>query len=213
MREKFMAMLPFYVNGSIDDTDRVWFEQYLADNPTLQTQIGFAQALRAGVKERYADVSHSIGLAKSLARLDDSAARNGWLKRLFSGGNWLKPALACSMGLVAFQFVLLQQRPTNDQAEMRYRGGNPAEIAGSDRAQSNHRNFVERAYLSVTFRPTANEGQLRLLLIAAGGQMVAGPGLNGEYLIAFTADRVIAGQEQMRQSGLVVDAQASAAPH
>ena len=35
MKSRFDELLPFYVNGTLDDTDRAWVDDYLREHPKL----------------------------------------------------------------------------------------------------------------------------------------------------------------------------------
>jgi hypothetical protein len=67
--DRFNELLPWYVNGTLDATDRAWMDKYLQDHPQACQQLRWEQLLREEVQRNSPNVSEEIGLAKVMARI------------------------------------------------------------------------------------------------------------------------------------------------
>ncbi len=209
-RKTVLQLLPFYLNGTLSDADKQLVETELKAHPGLRRELVFQRSLAKHVQEHTERAPASIGLAKVLARIEQSEASekkssNGFWQAIthwFTGGAWMKPALALSLTAVVAQAWLLSQRPHVE--EIQYRGGPDSTERRGTKAG--------RAYLSVVFQPTTSEAQLRMLLAGLSAQIIAGPGNSGEYVLEVPADRVSAIQTQLQQSGMTSYVAAARAP-
>lgn len=195
--EQFEDWLPWYVNGTLGAKERAAMDAYLAQHPEARQEVTFYARMGETMKRRMEKVPADIGLAKTLARIEQERQKStvetpspeagqSFLARLLGGG-WMKPALALSAAVILGQSVLLvQQRGEVTQ----YRGATtvPAKVDG--------------AYLRVVFKANATEGEIRLLLASTEAWVAGGPGVAGEYFLRFTPDKVQAAEAALRASGL-----------
>jgi anti-sigma factor RsiW len=196
--EQFEDWLPWYVNGTLGAKERATMEAYLATHPEARQEVTFYARMGETMKRRMEKVPADIGLAKTLARIEQERQKSavkhaavetggGFLSKLLGGG-WMKPALALSAAVILGQSVLLvQQRHEGTQ----YRGGAtaPAQADG--------------AYLRVVFKANATEGEIRLLLASTEAWVAGGPGMSGEYFLRLSPAKVQAAEAALRASGLV----------
>jgi hypothetical protein len=237
MREKFLQLLPFYVNQTLSADERAFVEQTLREQPKLQAEVDFAKALQRTVLQDAAQAPADIGLNRVLAQIqversnspqvaqhaigpsnnvgkkptEVPSARSTadlsapppmrWWQRLLGDGNWMQPALAMSLLVIATQSFLLLQKP---QYAGQYRGEPAPGAPVGTHPQS--------AYLSVVFQPTISEAQLRLLLASLDAEIVAGPGAAGEYRLRLPSETLLRAQASLQQGGLVVSVAPAASP-
>jgi hypothetical protein len=223
MREKFLQLLPFYVNQTLSADERAFIEQTLREQPKLQAEVDFAKALQRTVLQDAAQAPAEIGLDRLLAQIQadqgNHAAKKStevpsarstaelsappmrWWQRLLGDGNWMQPALAMSLLVIATQSFLLLQKP---QYAGQYRGEPAPGASVGTHPQS--------AYLSVVFQPTISEAQLRLTLASLDAEIVTGPGAAGEYRLRLPAETLLRAQANLQQGGLVVSVAPAASP-
>lgn len=181
MKARFTELLPWYVNGTLSETDRAWVDNYLREHPESRAELDFYQALKADLHDNAPKVPSTIGLAKTLQLV--GADRPTLRERVhgFFAGFGLRPALA--MGLVAV--VALQGAVIAGLW-----GGRADDDAGSMRAGRTVA-AEDGPVLKLNFSAEAKEADLRFALLAVQGTIVGGPGQLGDYYV-----RVPAGKEQ-----------------
>jgi hypothetical protein len=206
MREQALQMLPFYLNGQLNEQDRAFVEQAMLQHPILRQELRFLEAVAGQVCESVTKVPESIGLGQVLARIEAEAHAKqspSKLSQFFSaliGGAWMKPALIASV--VGLGVQSWRVNDLNREA-IQYRG-NPTTAVGTQ---------ANVAYVNVSFQPSTSEAELRLLLAGINAQVVAGPSLSGEYRLALPADQFEQAKLSLQQSGLIVQiTPASATP-
>jgi hypothetical protein len=211
--EQFAEWLPWYVNGTLNASDRAVMDSYLAETPMARDEVRYYERMSETMKRRADTVSADIGLAETLQRIKTSpkgvaapAATSrataatpddegqNWLQRLLGGG-WMKPAFACAMAIVVAQSVLLIQQ--HEEAIIYRSKGTATEGKTSAGAP------LEGTFLRVVFKANATEGELRLLLASTQAWVAGGPGQAGEYYVRFAPDHVQAALETLKASGLV----------
>lgn len=195
MHERFEQLLPFYVNGTLSPADRAWVEAFLREHPEAQASVRFDTQMRRTLASSAADVSPEVGLARTLARIRGERSapgreRSWW--QWFLGERGFSPAFAVACALIAVQAVVIGMlfNAQPDADALRYRAAQKGSAAQS-------------ALVQVEFVPSATEGEVRALIAAAGGWMVAGPGTNGEYTIRVPLERAEAATQLFKQSAAV----------
>ncbi|MCB1956858.1 MAG: zf-HC2 domain-containing protein [Rhodocyclaceae bacterium] len=187
IRQQFDDLLPWYVNGTLDERDRQWVERQLADNPDWQSELGWMHSLQAKIRESEPAFAPGQGFDRLLARVRHGqevvqaprpqpkaeggllAALSAWLER-FS----LTPALAGAAAVVMVQFGVIALL-VNQQGELkseyeRFRSVNSGEV-------------VTGPALEVVFKSDALEREIRETLVRIGGTLAGGPGQLGIYLV------------------------------
>lgn len=210
--ENFTEWLPWYVNGTLNATDRAAMDAYLAQSSLARDEVQYYERMAVTMQRRADNIPADIGLTQTLQRIKVSpktqtapAARRvepntdapSWFQRLLGGG-WMKPALGCAMAVIVAQSVLLVQQ--RDDAII-YRGKG----LGAD-VKSPTGTKAEVTYLRVVFKANATEGELRLLLASMNAWVAGGPGQAGEYYLRFTPDQAQTAMDALKASGLVNEA-------
>jgi hypothetical protein len=217
MDEKFEHWLPWYVNGTLGANERAEMDRYLANNTDAQRDVALFQKAASTLIAQSNSVSVNIGLDKAIAknrasspyivgqsssRLDGNANENLFSSiRNWFGASWLQPAFVLALTVIGVQLFIL----TRGSEEMQMRGMPTSATAGSARA-------VDAAYLRIAFNPTATEGELRVLLAASQANVVAGPGVDGEYVVAVPTNSAMRALEVFRASRAVATANPTQAP-
>jgi hypothetical protein len=216
MEEKFEHWIPWYVNGTLGANERAEMDRYLEGNTDAKREVALFQKAALALIAQSNGVSVNIGLAKAIEKNRassaysigrssvklDSSLNEGLLPSIRNWFNrsWLQPAFALALTVIGVQMYLL----TRGSDEMQMRGASTTTAA--------ERRHVDAAFLRVTFNPTATEGELRLLLSANQGSVVAGPGASGEYVVAVPSANASKALEVLRASRAVATANPTDAP-
>ena len=202
---RFDELLPFYVNGTLDEADSTWVDAYLREHPAAAAELAWARSLQSRLHEDVPAVSSEVGMERTLQRIRGerpAADRNrraapspierlrGW----FAAGmpQLLRPALAGALAVVAVQSVVIVQMAgerADDASQLRT-------IAGSTPVD-------EGPFLKVNFKGEARETEIRLLLVEVHGSLAAGPGQLGDYYVRVAPDKVAAASDMLRASPVV----------
>ncbi len=170
------ALLPWYVNGTLDALERARVEQHLAQCLRCRREADWLRALQAAVARDEPAPAMDEALARAHARLDAREARwrlRGLGKRI--AGDWrearltVRAALVVALVLVlALAFALIGER----EEPVLYR------TLSSPQAEK-----ASGARLSVVFDGAAREDEVRRALVEAGARIIGGPSAAGEYTV------------------------------
>jgi hypothetical protein len=180
---RVQALLPWYVNGSLEASERSAVESHLIACAECQADVGFERRLAGEVCAM--SVEAAQGWAALLPRLQAAprplwlladrigeavaGLRRGWRER----PAWALPALAAQLGLVAILgAVTLSPRPAEPQKYLALGATRPAPPAN----------------LVVIFRPDTREAELRAILRDVDGRLVGGPTSADAYLVQVPAE-------------------------
>lgn len=202
-RRRFFDLLPFYVNGTLQENDFTWMRHYLQENPQLRPQVGLQESIRASLQETVAasiaDMPPDLGFDRTITRIRAAEAamppREGRMQRFLawligrgSDGRWrLAPALVLALAVIGVQGVLLFERQMPTYGEVR--GTAPA--------------LADGPLLRVNFKPEAREADIRLTLIEARALIVAGPTRLGDYYLKTAPGQLAAVKLALSGSGLI----------
>lgn len=170
------ALLPWYVNGTLDAGERARVEQHLAQCLRCRREADWLRELQATVARDEAAPAMAQALARAHARLDDLEAR--WSLRVVGkriARDWrearptVRAALAAELVLIlVLAFALIGGR----EEPVLYRTLSSPQAAGASGAR-----------LSVVFDAAAREDEMRRALAEAGARIVGGPSAAGEYTV------------------------------
>ena len=175
MSKEIEELLPFYVNETLQDAERLQVEEALKGNAELQEEVALLERLRAEMQGMSADISPGeLGLKrlqqslsteqKQTAEAPTSANDNvmGW--------GWKAAAVAACM-LLAIQTFVFAPNWSGDNADLTAAGGGAISVPHG-------------VLYSVTFSPNAKEEDMRALLLSAGARIIDGPSAIGVYRLA-----------------------------
>ncbi len=199
-RTRFFEALPFHVNRTLDAPQAAWMREYLRRHPELQSQVDFTEAMgravQAEVAASLASVPADVGYAATAARIAASRRRMSWgswwrqVRSELASPGGLRLAQGLAMGLL-LGVTLLSLPPS---------GPTPSAVRGSTAG------LADGPLLRVSFKPQAQEVEIRLALIEARALVVAGPTRLGDYYLKTPARHLQAARAALQSSGLVQQA-------
>ena len=169
---------PWYLNETLSDEDRAWFEAELGKNDRLSNALAFDRQIAATLEQRADEVPADLGWDKLLrkVRADSAppvAVASPGIAQQIGGYLWslLTPGVGVAMAAVLVAQtvaigILVEREPTPDAAEYRSVGG-----------------LQPTPVIRAIINETTTEKQLRESLNASGASIVSGPSQMGEYLL------------------------------
>jgi hypothetical protein len=207
-KQQFHQWLPFYVNGRLPHADQAWMNQYLAEHPKAAAEVQIEQALKETLQTELPDFSPNQGLETFMTRIrsDSRFAKETSLTESFrhflnrcqiaARSLFITPQWAMAVTLVIVQTgiigLLIANRAlpiVSDQAEWRSVVSNSSPYQGP--------------VLQITFKPSATEEEIRLLLVKIRGTLVGGPGQLGNYIVKVPDEKVEEAQKQVMSSPII----------
>lgn len=173
-QQELESLLPFYVNGSLDNADKARVEQALAADEALRQELAFIEALQKQVQDYPEQSPGEFGLKRLQRSIkhqqQQKTEHENEQRTKQSKKGWQFAAIAASLMLV-FQTVTTVQQQDDYMA------------AGGDNAVQHYTDTI-----SVTFVGSATEQQIRLLLIEYEVLIIDGPSALGVYRLAITSN-------------------------
>jgi hypothetical protein len=204
MKQKFDELLPFYVNDTLDESDRAWVDAYLREHPKSAGELQWYRSLQDTMRRDAPAVSAEVGLDKVMARIraDRAPARaaakpaeptfgermRGWLAAL-APQPLLRPALAGALAVVVVQGVVIANLATQ---------GDTSDIRAIQKAPVDPGPF-----LKVNFKADAREADIRMLLVEINGSLAGGPGQLGDWYVRIPESRIAAAADKIKSSAIV----------
>ena len=167
------------MNGRLNDIDRAWMNSYLAENPKASLDVEIERSLKQALHDELPHFAADKGLNDFMARVRSEASTTQRpafaesCKRFIQqcqaavGSLFVSPRWAMAMTVLVAQAaligVLISHRTTpivTTQSEWRS-VSSPSQYQGP--------------VLQITFKPTATEEGIRLLLVQIGGSFLDGP--------------------------------------
>lgn len=203
MIARFRELLPWYVNGTLPEDDRLWVDDFLRQNPQARAELLWHESLSDEIRSDAPKVPETIGLARALRMID--AERPTPQQRLLrgisrigawvrgdgdagagSGGFALRPSLALGLlGLLILQFGVISGQLLDIRESSEIRAGQAQPV-------------LDGPLLKVTFASDAKEVDMRFALIAVQGILVGGPGQLGDYYVRVPKGSAAAAQPRLR---------------
>jgi anti-sigma factor RsiW len=194
-------LLPWYVNGTLDENDHGKLESHLARWPHLHAEAAWLRRLREQVREPLYDnmvqPSDSAGLEILMARIH--AERSGKVLPLrparvhgaAAAPRWFPAAVGLAASVILAQALVLG-----------WLIGQPGEgalapLSGSTAASG--------TLLQLTFKPSATEARMRQALAAVQGELVSGPGALGVYTVRVPEGQGLAALQKLQGDHTTVE--------
>jgi hypothetical protein len=204
MKERFDELLPFYVNDTLDQTDRAWVDAYLREHPKSAAELQWYRSLQDTMQRDAPAVSAEVGLDKVMAKIraERAPARaaakpaapslgermRGWLAAL-APQPLLRPALASALAVVLVQGVVIANLVNTD---------------GFTDTRAKQPTVVDPGpFLKVNFKADAREADIRMLLVEIDGSLAGGPGQLGDWYVRIPEARITAAAEKIKASAIV----------
>jgi anti-sigma-K factor RskA len=179
-RDELEALLPFYLNGTLDGEDLAAVEDWLASDPAAMTALGEVEAeFPSTAAANQAIRPPADSLSHFSKALDAEAGRArptpSVLARLWAGFMAVPATVAWAAATAAVVLVLVQ-------AVMETGERGPVEIAGTD-AQN-------MPFALVTFNPDARIADISAVLSGQSAVILSGPAAGGVFKIGIPAETV-----------------------
>ena len=179
-RDELEALLPFYLNGTLDGADLAAVEEWLATDPAAVDALTEAEAEFSGTSAANDAIRPPAdALSRFSKALDAEAgparvATPSALARLWAYFVAIPAGVAWAAATAAIVLFLAQAL-----TEPGDRGG-PVEIAGSDAA--------DMPFALVTFKPDARITDVAAFLSSQGATIVSGPAAGGVFKVGIPAE-------------------------
>jgi len=168
-------LLPWFVNGTLEQTERVLVEQHLPECAACRRELDWLQQLSSAYVQSELAVDSVGAFARFARQLESSEPRaetnvppRGWLQGLLTANSaWLRFAVAMQFGVIVALGWALAAR---ESPAYRTLGATQKSIraAGS---------------LIVVFEPATRESEVRRILREAGARVVDGPTAANGYVL------------------------------
>ncbi|RDS86722.1 zf-HC2 domain-containing protein [Dyella psychrodurans] len=179
-------LLPWLINGTLDDDERRQVEQHVAECAQCQREVAWLRTLQSQYRDDDADADHVPHAMKRLRhrmgkvgikRATPASLSSAWRRR---GRRlaWLAAAQAAI--IFAMGVVLLQDR------HAAYHTLSAPASKGS--------------LLVVVFDPRISEAQMRRLVRAGDGRIVGGPTETGAYLLSVPDEQAASSRKMLHDS-------------
>lgn len=189
-------LLPWLVNGRLDDDARTWVEQHVAGCSDCRREVEELRLLRSSYLGGADDIAvHDADAAEvdagwrrlrpRLGRADAGRERP-WHGR-WMDARWLAALAAQSVAIVVLGIMVWRQPAP--PAAYRTLGNTPAATAGT---------------LVVQFDPRLTEARLRALVRSNDARIVDGPNATGAYVLAVPTRRLTQVRDALRSAPGVI---------
>jgi hypothetical protein len=194
------ALLPWYVNGTLDLAARRALDHEIGQSPALRSEVAWLRLVRSQIREQAQLGSHprseSVGLDTLMALVHGEKSGKvlplpSRITRWVEGARRLPLTMGIAAAVVLTQAVIigtLLDQPSPDL--LRPLSGGTA---------------ADGQLLQITFKPLATETQIRSLLSSVQGEIVAGPGALGVYAVRVPDRQGTVALEKLRSDSTTVD--------
>lgn len=192
MSDRFNELLPWYINGTLDEADRAWMERHLAEHAEARDELEWFRSLQAQMRKDVPAVAPSIGLARTMHLIRGDRPTLAERVTGFFASLGMRPGLALAgVALMAVQAGVihqLMQAERDDTVEIR--------TIGTPRAGA-------APLLKLNFAPGTKEVDIRLLLVSVQGNLASGPGPQGDYFVRVPAGTEVASVDELKSNRFV----------
>jgi anti-sigma factor RsiW len=195
-------LLPWYVNGTLDDELRERVQLHLADCVRCRRELEQCHELKLACSDTV--IAHDVGAAfERLRQRIETSEKETTRRRRFDfarfewreAPTWLRWTAAVQLlAIVALSLSVIGYEPL--APAYRTLGNADAQATVESGAPSHH--------LVVVFDSELSQARMRVLLRASQARVIDGPSEAGAYVLALPADRVAAVQEALRAAPGVV---------
>ena len=175
MSKDIHELLPFYVNGSLDEEEKALVEKAIKNDPSLKSEIDFLEKLRIEVRARdFENSPGELGLKRLQKSLEEEKMKNDPIARAESkitreqNWGWRATAIAACLLLMLQTIVTFPMWKDSDLTA----ASGPQIL------------YAEGRIVNVTFAPDAQEENIRNLLLAVEASIVDGPSALGVYKLS-----------------------------
>lgn len=204
-------LLPLYVNGRIDATDRAWVDALLAIDADAKQALAWHLGLKQSIVTNTDALPAEIGLAKLMAKVEadlkTSAAKRemppvGVRRAGPTLGERIDRFFASlfSPRVAAFATALLVLQ-AGIIAGLAVRDAGPQVDTPITRSAAP--SLLAQRALQVSFKSTATEREMRMLLTRLGARVADGPSQLGDYVLLVPGAELESARRELELSGIV----------
>jgi hypothetical protein len=192
MKQRFDELLPWYANGTLDDADRAWVDQYLAEHSEARAELDWYRSLSRRLLDSAPAVPETLGLAKAMTLIRGDRPTFSERVSAFFAALGVRPVAAFA-GLTIFAvqgglILNMVNSAREDASEIR-----------ALRASTTD----EGPMLKLNFAPDAKEAEIRHLLMSVQGRLAGGPGQLGDYFVVVPRGKEAAIADQIKSNPIV----------
>lgn len=170
-QEALLALLPWYLNGTLDEKEQRAVEQLLEHSQSARDELAVLKKIQQQVlSEKTGDAPSELGWQKLKRDIKAADARQVNVTTSKGGGNWYKMAGVAAVLVICVQFGLLWKH-TVQPVDVELLGG--AQNAQTDILKA------EGLYFQARFEETADWQAINALLDAVQGEIIQGPSALG----------------------------------
>lgn len=200
--QELRDLLPWYVNGTLDEAARAGIDSLLERSPLVRGELLWLMQLRSQIRQFREEAEarpEDAGLDTLMALVHGE--RSGKVVRLHARWNaWLAAPRRFSVPVGLAAAVVLAQAALIGTLLLRPEPEALTPLSGEAAAGGE--------LLQITFRPRATEAQVRGLLAGLRAEMVSGPGALGVYTVRVPEGQGQAALARLRGNGAIVESAA-----
>lgn len=204
-KDKFDELLPFYVNDTLDESERASVDAYLTEHPKSAAELQWYRSLQETMQRDAPAVSAEVGLDKVMAKIraERAPARAAAKPAAPSLGErlrdffasitpqpLLRPALAGALAVLVVQGIVIVNLVTRTDDGSDIRAARPTVVDPGP-------------FLKVNFKADAREADIRMLLVEIDGTLAGGPGQLGDWYVRIPEARITAAADKVKSSAIV----------
>lgn len=200
------SLLPWWVNGTLDDDEHAMMERHLAECPDCAREATQLRKMQDLIQSEPSNVPQAIALSRLQSRIQQAPTRrpNWWQHAMLSwrgASMWIRGALVLQTSLITCLLLLVLVRPHEVAPLYRTLSAAPAPAA-------------PHAHITVIFNGAIPEQEVRALLLSLHASVVAGPTPEGAYVLALDPRQQDAALSRLRTQAhhAVVFAEPTPAP-
>ena len=193
--QRFQALLPFYVNGTINDVDKTFVDAFLLDNPDASFQLELERYLLSAMHDPLPERSSDASLDKLLKawhyELPTKVSFTDRIREMFK--DWgLSPAFAVAAVVVVIQSALL----INQQSSI-------PDMSMGERFRAMSGMDAPKQQIKLSISPKTQYGQVVQLIKDLGCRIQDGPTPSGALIISCPLGQNVL--QQLQSSSFVDD--------
>lgn len=192
---RLQMLLPFYTNGTLNEEDSNFVEDFLKQHPETQTQLQFERNLILAMRDPVPERTIDAGLTELMKRWHQTPKQKSFidsLKEVFH--DWgLTPAFAIAAVIVVVQSAMLINIQQQSTSEMIF----------GEKFRSMNGTEVSKQFFKLSISANVEYAQVIQLIKDQGCRIQDGPTQSGALIIACPQGERI--QQQLQSSPLVDD--------
>jgi hypothetical protein len=210
-KEQFQQWLPLYVNGRLNDINCSWMDHYLAEHPKAAAELQIEQALKESLHAELPEFAPELGLDTFMSRIHsepivikESTVYDFCKQKLHRCLDAISPAFLNPRWAMAITLLLVQTGVIGLLLSHRTAPVFSNQVLWRSVGQQSP---YQGPVLQITFKSSATEEEIRLLMVKIRGSFLGGPGQLGNYLVIVPMSSIEVAQKQVMNSTIIESVQ------